>query len=236
MKINSLFLLFPSMLALAATIHPLGAQSTPAPAGTADPQATTQTFIIAGLDCPKCVMTAETALKKLPGVTAATVEFPSGETRMVTANHLTQELLRTTLGPHGLEPRFPGDPPEVALSDAEKAGLDIAVVGSGKRVDYDRLPVGGKVTIVDFYGDWCSPCRLLAIKLERLVKADPRVALRQVDLAAWDSETAAQASEKFHFPGLPYIRVYGHDGKFLGAVSGVQMNEITRLVALGEKS
>lgn len=235
MKFKFGFLLFSSGLALAATIHPLGAQSTPAPAGAADPPAATQAFIIAGLDCPKCVMTAETALKKLPGVTGATVEFPSGDTRVATANYLSPELLRATLGPHGLEPRFPGDPPEVALSDAEKAGLDIAVVGSGKRVDYDRLPVAGKVTIVDFYGDWCSPCRLLAIKLERLVKTDPRVALRKVDLATWDSETAAQASEKFHFPGLPYIRVYSHDGKFLGAVTGVQMNEITRLVALGTK-
>ena len=143
--------------------------------------------------------------------------------------------IRSALGTLGFEALPPGEQPATPLSDAEKKTLDIRSLGQGERFDLRKNLAAGKVTVFDYYADWCGPCHLLTPKLERLVLKYDRVALRKVDIGTWESEAAEQASSEFELPGLPFTRVFDSHGKLLGQVHGNQIEQIEAIVAANAK-
>ncbi|CAG8484899.1 6861_t:CDS:2 [Acaulospora morrowiae] len=71
--------------------------------------------------------------------------------------------------------------------------------------------------IVDFYADWCGPCKLLTPILERVVKDNKRVTLVKVD-----ADANQQVTDKYEITGLPTVFCF-HKGKpkvhFIGVKS-----------------
>ncbi len=92
---------------------------------------------------------------------------------------------------------------------------DLLVITHGSRVDVAKNLVRGKVTIVDFYADWCGPCRKIAPHLEKMAKQDPDVVLRKVDIINWGSDVAKQ----YNVNSIPRIEVYDRAGKLVGTVN-----------------
>jgi len=143
------------------------------------------------------------------------------------------DTILNTVKARGFTPSLtpPSTPPpeQSRLSDAERAKLDIRTITRGDAVDLEEHLVTGKVTIFDYYADWCGPCLLLARDLEQLMVAQSDVAVRKIDIVTWQSEAARQATREFKLKGIPYVRVYGPRGQFLGAVPG---NDIEKIRAL----
>lgn len=82
---------------------------------------------------------------------------------------------------------------------------DIQTISHGEQVDIAASCAQGKVTIVDFYADWCGPCRTLTPSLERLVTANSEtVALRKVDIINWGSEVANQ----YRIQSIPHLKLF----------------------------
>ncbi len=76
----------------------------------------------------------------------------------------------------------------------------------------------GKVTIVDYWAEWCEPCKKLAPELERFAAGRPDVALRKVDATDWTpSEMGTHLAA---VPGLPAVDVYGGDGRLIVRLVG----------------
>lgn len=99
-----------------------------------------------------------------------------------------------------------------AGSSTEASRGDILTLPPGNAVDLAKKSVTGKVTIFDFYAEWCSPCALITPELERLVKERPdEVALRKVDVIGWGSEAAMHQEIEY----LPYLAVVGPDGEIM---------------------
>jgi thioredoxin 1 len=187
-------------------------------------------FAIAGLSCAGCESTAREALQKISGVTKAEVLFDTGRGRIEATRAVSEGDIRRALQKFGFEARFAGDPVLPPLTDAERAQLDIRVASRGAAFDVRKQLAPGKYTIVDFWAEWCGPCHVLTPKIERLVKESANVALRTIDLQSWDSAAAKQATAEFKLAGLPYVRVYGPDGKFIGAVVGNDIEKIKSLI------
>jgi thiol-disulfide isomerase/thioredoxin len=87
---------------------------------------------------------------------------------------------------------------------AADAGELTVVSNGGQAVDLQPLLAEGKVTIVDFYADWCGPCRSIGPQLEQLARQDPHVVLVKVNIAKWGTPVTSQYS----ITSVPNIRVF----------------------------
>jgi len=93
---------------------------------------------------------------------------------------------------------------------------DIATLPAGEAVNLVKQARAGKLTIYDFYADWCSPCRIVGPRLEALARSRPEeIALRKVDVVNWESDAAVRQGIDF----LPYLAVVSPDGRVLTAGS-----------------
>lgn len=99
-----------------------------------------------------------------------------------------------------------------AAAQAKAAGGVTVVRKGGAAIDLPALLPKGKVTVVDFYADWCGPCRAIAPQLEALAKGDPRVAVVKVDIVNWDTPVANQ----FNLHSIPHMQVYDEAGRAVG--------------------
>lgn len=99
---------------------------------------------------------------------------------------------------------------------ATGAAGDIVALPAGKAVNLVDQARAGKLTIYDFYADWCSPCRIVGPRLEALARSRPgEIALRKVDVINWESDAAVRQGIDF----LPYLAVVSPEGRVLAAGS-----------------
>jgi copper chaperone CopZ len=198
--------------------------------------ADTVTFKVVGIDCAACAPPIAKALGAVDGVKnvrvdtkakTATVDVPAGFDR---------QKLREAVVNAGFEAVFPGEKPrdiEALPPDVVKT-LDIVAYTNGRRLDIAKAIAPGKVTIVDFYADWCGPCRVLEARLQHLMQGKKNLAVRRVNIGKWDNEAARQATE-LKAEALPYIRVYDPQGKFVTAVTGGMWDEVLAAIAKAER-
>ncbi len=202
----------------------------PRASDTAD-QPTTLEFSVLGMHCGNCADSATKTLATVPGVLEPAVNFDSKEGRVRSDGTVTRKQVRDALATLGFEARFgdetlDSDP----LPEEVRAGLDIQTVSHGEKIRVKDHLAPGKITIFDYYADWCGPCHLLSPKLERLVLKYENVALRKLDLVDYDSKLAAQATRDFKMPGLPFTTVFNDRGKLLGQVHGNLLEDIEAIV------
>src|ERR1051326_4815128 len=85
--------------------------------------------------------------------------------------------------------------PVLMVTSASFAGgkvNEIEIITHGKGIDIEKKLAAGKVTLVDFYADWCGPCRMISPHLEDLVKKDKGIVLRKVDIVRWNTEIRSE--------------------------------------------
>jgi len=184
------------------------------------------------MTCDTCAETATGLLADVPGIRDVRVDFGTASGVVAADDRVAAADIRSALSSYGFEARFPRDDPadSVPLSEEARSGLDIRTVSHGEVVNIEAELAPGKVTIFDYYADWCGPCHLLTPKLERLVKRYGNVALRKVDIVDWKSDAAKQATSEFRLGGLPYVRVYGPNGSVLGSVVGNHIEQVEALL------
>jgi thioredoxin 1 len=103
---------------------------------------------------------------------------------------------------------------EAAKAEQAKIGPKVQVVANGgKEIALEALLVPGKVTVIDFYADWCGPCRQLSPFLEEMTKTHPDVYLRKVDIVKWGTPVTGQ----YDIDSVPNVRVYDRRGKKVGS-------------------
>jgi thiol-disulfide isomerase/thioredoxin len=120
--------------------------------------------------------------------------------------------------------------PQDRIAAAPPAGgrvQQVEVISHGASVDIARHLVPGNVTVVDFYADWCGPCRQLSPSLEQIARSDPEIALRKIDIVNWKTAVVRQ----FNIHSIPQVNVYDRAGRLIGTVVGADFDEVKRYVA-----
>jgi copper chaperone CopZ len=187
------------------------------------------TFKVIGIDCAACAPPIVKALSSVPGVSRPTVNAKKKTATVFLAAGTDREKVRAAVVNAGFGAVFPGEketgfipPPESVIGQ-----LDIVGYPGTAKVDIARIVAPGKVTVVDFYADWCGPCHVLEARLQHLMAGSkPSLALRRVNIGRWDNEAAKQATREFQAQALPYIRVYDARGGFVAAVTGGMWDEV----------
>lgn len=106
------------------------------------------------------------------------------------------------------------------------------VISHGAQVDINQRLAPGSVTVVEFYADWCGPCRMLTPSLEQMAQTDPQVVLRKIDIVRWGTPVAQQ----FNINSIPQVNVYDRGGNLVGTVRGVDFDSVKRYVAQAKTS
>src|SRR5437667_12401765 len=101
-------------------------------------------------------------------------------------------------------------------------GQPSEVISHGAQVDINQHLALGNVTVVEFYADWCGPCRLLSPSLEQMAQTDPEVALRKIDIVRWGTPVAQQ----FNVHSVPQVNVYNRQGRLRGSVGGAELDSV----------
>jgi len=201
--------------------------------------AETFSFTVIGIDCAACAPPLVKALHQVDGVTNPRIETTKGIATVDIPAGFDKEKIRTAVTGSGFGVVFPGEQPKNgidALPEEVVRTLDIRTDNSGKRADIEKLVVPGKITIVDFYADWCGPCRVLENRLEHLMAGGRNdLAVRRLNIGKWDNELAKQATHEFRLSALPYIRVYDARGKFVTEVTGGMWDEVLAALEKGRR-
>lgn len=93
--------------------------------------------------------------------------------------------------------------------------------------DYDRLVADpDRLVLVDFYADWCGPCRALAPSLATLATENPeRLLVLKVNV-----DSARSLASRLGVRGIPDIRFY-RGGKQIDAMVGAApLDDMRRIV------
>ena len=106
-------------------------------------------------------------------------------------------------------------------------GQPVEVISHGAQVDMNQHFALGNVTVVDFYADWCGPCRQLSRSLEQMAGTDPEIALRKVDIVNWRTPVVQQ----FNIRSVPQVNVYDRGGRLVGTVFGADFDQVKAYVA-----
>ena len=114
-----------------------------------------------------------------------------------------------------------------ASAAAADRGQQVEVITHGAQVDITKHLALGNVTVVDFYADWCGPCRQVSPILEQMAKTDPEIVLRKIDIVDWKTAVVRQYS----IHSIPQINVYNRGGRLVGTVVGGDIEKVKRYVA-----
>ena len=218
-KCNLLLILF-TLLLLISTLASFGQ--------------TTKTFNlkIQGMTCQSCVNTAIQILKQVDGVDSVSVDLNSKQAIVIAYGKMTEKDLKTALDTKtDFEALFAKETLPQPLTKKEKEELDIKTIKGGNKIKFTDHLAQGKITIFDFYADWCSPCKVFSPKVERLVLEQNMLALRKVDVVDWKSNLAKQLTKKYKLPSLPFTLIFDDKGSLLGKVEGNNIEKVKKIIA-----
>lgn len=90
---------------------------------------------------------------------------------------------------------------------------------------------GARPAIIDFYADWCGPCRMLTPVLEKVAqKLHGKVSIYKLDI-----DEAQKTAASFQVTSIPTLVLF-KDGKEIGRLVGLRDEETIKDFVLNSKS
>ena len=85
--------------------------------------------------------------------------------------------------------------------------------------NFDEILAGDKPALLDFYADWCGPCRMVAPVIEEIAREHPEYVVGKINVD--ESPELAQKYGVFSIPTLAVVK----DGRIAGRMTGAKPKE-----------
>ena len=82
--------------------------------------------------------------------------------------------------------------------------------------NFDEILAGEKPALLDFYADWCGPCRMVAPLIEEIAREHPEYVVGKINVD--ESPELAQKYGVFSIPTLAVVK----DGRIAGRMTGAK--------------
>jgi thioredoxin 1 len=92
-------------------------------------------------------------------------------------------------------------------------------------------PERGKITIVDFYADWCGPCRKCAPALEKLAAGNSDIALQKVNI-----DKQRDLAHEYNVTAIPHIIVYDKSAREVDQFTGFNEARLRKAIAAASEN
>ncbi|HXI84161.1 MAG TPA: thioredoxin family protein [Verrucomicrobiae bacterium] len=86
-------------------------------------------------------------------------------------------------------------------------------------------PEHGKITIVDFYADWCGPCRRISPVLEKIAEENSSVVVQKVNV-----DKHPDLAKEYKATAIPRIIIYDKQGGEVDIVIGADEMRVRKAV------
>lgn len=91
----------------------------------------------------------------------------------------------------------------------------VYVINSAK--EFDELVESGKNVLVDFYADWCGPCKMQATIVEAIAEENSDVVVAKLNV-----DDVEDVAERFNIVSIPTLLIF-KGGKLVKNFVGVTM-------------
>ncbi len=85
--------------------------------------------------------------------------------------------------------------------------------------NFDEILAGKKPALLDFYADWCGPCRMVAPIIEEIAMEHPEYVVGKINVD--ESPELAQKYGVFSIPTLAVVK----EGRIAGRMTGAKPKE-----------
>ena len=85
--------------------------------------------------------------------------------------------------------------------------------------ELSEIPTNKKV-VLDFFADWCGPCRTIAPKFAEL-----EAEFKSIEFLKVNVDESAEIAERFAIKAMPTF-IFMKNGKVLGSVEGADLKKI----------
>jgi hypothetical protein len=101
------------------------------------------------------------------------------------------------------------------------------LISGGGGVDLKKVIAPGRITILFFFLESNAQCKTTGSHLEKLIKEDPEVVMRKVDVVKIGT---SPVSKQFDIKSVPRIHIYDRHREFVGSVTGASMDAINTFI------
>lgn len=143
-----------------------------------------------------------------------TLASPNSAKQLIAATEVTDI---TTSDERYVAP--PPPPPRPKSATASVTGARSPASGSIQ-------PERGKITIVDFYADWCGPCRKIGPVLEKIAEGNSDIVLQKINV-----DKHRDLMQEYNVNGIPHIIIYDKQADVVDTVIGADENRVRKAVA-----
>ena len=91
----------------------------------------------------------------------------------------------------------------------------------------ERLhPERGKITIVDFYADWCGPSRKIGPVLQKIAAGNSDIVLQKINV-----DKHRDLMQEYTVTGIPHIIIYDKSADVVDTIIGADEHRVRKAIA-----